>query len=495
MEPLEDRLAPATFRVGSLLDYGSGSLRQAILRANETPGADRIEFNIGIGPQTINLKSALPTITDPLTIAGQTQPGFPAPPRIELNGAAAGSANGLVIGPTASGSIIRGLVINRFHRNGIVIFSDNCHVRECYIGTDLAGAVPLGNIWGGISIRAGASGNVIGGTIPDHRNVISGNFEDGIEVLGPGTTGNIVEGNYIGTSASGSVVLSNLSDGIAVSDGASGNVIGGTAVGAGNVISGNRSQGLSFTGAATTGNRVQRNFIGTDASGTTDLGNEDGGVLIRGGANGNVIGSMAAGAAGAGNLISANHFSGVEIRGVGTDSNRVAGNRIGTKKNGMGALHNLFGGVSIGDGARNNVIGGTTVSARNVIADGLRLAGVGTSGNVAQGNFIGTDMFGEIALGTDFGVWISAGAREHHRRDHSRQSQRDLRQWPVRRADREYRQRHDRQFGAGQLHRACCQRHRSSGQRGWRGHLRRGREYSDWWHHRLGPQRHLGQCR
>ena len=83
--------SPSTFVVTNTGDSGAGSLRQAILDANAHPGADRIEFNIpGSGFHTITPLTALPTISDPVTIAGSTQPGFIGSPIIELDGSAAG---------------------------------------------------------------------------------------------------------------------------------------------------------------------------------------------------------------------------------------------------------------------------------------------------------------------------------------------------------------------------------------------------------------------
>src|SRR6185295_15233851 len=78
----------ATFAVTNTNDSGVGSLRQAVVDANNNPGADRIEFNIpGPGPYTITLATGLPDITDPVTLDGTSQPGFSGSPIIELSGA------------------------------------------------------------------------------------------------------------------------------------------------------------------------------------------------------------------------------------------------------------------------------------------------------------------------------------------------------------------------------------------------------------------------
>src|SRR6266540_575054 len=135
VEALEDRCLLSVFPVTTVADNVPGSLRQAILDSNANPGADTITFNIGGGGvQTIHPTSALPDITDPVTIDGTTQPGFAGSPLIELNGGSAGSAAGLRI--TAGSSTVRGLVINGFALDGIVLSGSGGNlIAGNYIGT------------------------------------------------------------------------------------------------------------------------------------------------------------------------------------------------------------------------------------------------------------------------------------------------------------------------------------------------------------------------
>jgi hypothetical protein len=149
-----------------------------------TAGLDNIHFNIpGAGVKTISPTSALPTITDPVFIDGYTQPGASANTLavgnnavllIELNGTGAG-INGLTI--TAGNSTERGLVINRFSF-GIVISSGNNVFAGNFIGTNPTGSIGLSNSVG-VHVPTGAN-NLIGGTTPQARNVISGS----VSVLG-----------------------------------------------------------------------------------------------------------------------------------------------------------------------------------------------------------------------------------------------------------------------------------------------------------------------
>ena len=92
-ESLEDRRLLATFAVLNTLDSGPGSLREAMIAANSTPGADQIEFAIAsAAPHTINLASPLPVITEQVSIDATTQPGYTGVPIVELNGTSAGAS-------------------------------------------------------------------------------------------------------------------------------------------------------------------------------------------------------------------------------------------------------------------------------------------------------------------------------------------------------------------------------------------------------------------
>lgn len=199
---------PTTFVVTNTNDSGTGSLRQAILDSNGSPGTDTITFQIGSGVQTITPGSALPTITDPVIIDGKTQPGFAGTPLIELNGTGAGGgADGLNI--TAGNTTVQGLVINRFDGDGIESSANGNNLINCnFIGTDITGTIDLGNVGSGVYIN-GTSGNTIGGVTAGTRNVISGNDSYGIQIYDSGEMNNLVQGNFIGTNAAGTSAVGN----------------------------------------------------------------------------------------------------------------------------------------------------------------------------------------------------------------------------------------------------------------------------------------------
>jgi len=392
--------ASTTFTVINTNDSGAGSLRQAILDSNNTSGADTIKFDIlGSGVHTISPASKLPTITDAVTIDGYSQPG--AKPNAKAVGTDAilkivldgpGGGAGLVI--TGSNSTVKGLVINR-SGGGIYIDGPGAtgnKVTGNYLGTDASGTQDLGNDAHGLTVDG--ANNTVGGATAAERNVISGNDALGILFEDTGAGGNKVMGNYIGTDASGTKDLGNASHGVAIDD-VPNNTIGGTTTGARNVISGNNGNGVSILG--NDGNKIMGNYVGTDATGTKDLGNTYHGVYIDYGKD-NTIGGTTAGER---NVISGNNGNGVLIEGAGATGNKVTGNFIGTDKNGAAPLGNSANGVYIS--APNNTVGGTTAGGRNTISgnagSGVSIYGAGATGN----RILQNSTFSNGGLGIDLG--------------------------------------------------------------------------------------------
>ena len=96
---------------------------------------------------------------------------------------------------------------------------------------------------------------------------------------------------------------------------------------------------------------------------------------------------------------------GISIDGD-TAGNRIGGNFIGTVPSGTIDKGNTDNGVNIFDGASENVIGGTTPAACNVISGNTFNAVFvnGANNNLIQGNYIGTDKTGTKSLGNGKGV-------------------------------------------------------------------------------------------
>ena len=346
-----------------------------------------------------------------------------APPFQVLNNTAnagillASSPNNTVGGLTPdarniiSGNVGDGIVVQDSYVLGST-HTDGNQILGNLIGTDASGTLPLGNASNGIGVHYSATNTAIGGTTPGARNVISAslgtvttwadNATSGAGIFEAATAASI-QGNFIGTDVTGTKSLGNSYVGIAIR--AAGATIGGTAPGAGNLISGNGSYGgIAVVGS--TDVQVQGNFIGTDVTGTVALSGQSGGIIVQFSDN-VLIGGTAPGAR---NLISGNLFAGIDLR----DSNNIVqGNFIGTDVTGKFDLGG-GGGINLADAATNNLIGGTAPEAGNLIAGygvGIALSSAGTHGNTIQGNRIGTDVTGSVAIaGSSVGIELFAGA-------------------------------------------------------------------------------------
>ena len=460
----------STFTVTNTNDAGAGSFRQALLDANASPGEDLIQFAIpGAGPHTIQPVALLPLISDPVTIDGYTQPGASpntngprqgtnAVLKIELNGDA-GDAR-LTI--DASGTVIRGLVLNGTLAQFFIRQGSGSVIAGCFIGTDPTGTIRVGVTGRVVTVQG--SGNIVGGPTSADRNLISGVNGEAVFLLG---TNNVLQNNIIGLDASGTFILGNLG-GVVVKD--AGNIVGGPSTDVGNVITGNGGgppgSGGQGTGGGVTiqhasGIRVTGNLIGTDVTGTIALANshargisthsatdtfigdiEGGGNVVLIGETGdaailtgfdsarihiedNLIGLDISGAnaigpriglgiliaqSGPGNVIRGNTIAGF-VNGIllgNGDDNTIQGNRIGTNASGTAILGNTGQGIQVA--TTGNLIGGTEASDGNVIGGNVRGIALQVPGNTVQGNFIGTDPTGTIALPNISGIEVWGGA-------------------------------------------------------------------------------------
>jgi hypothetical protein len=194
-QDLETRWLMATFTVANTGDNGgvnpapfagTGTLRQAIVDSNATPGSNTIGFNIGTGVQTISLQAALPAVSVPVVIDGTSQPGYAGQPLIVLDGTSAGtSADGLDI--MAGSSTVSALVIDNFSGgSGIYLTSTGGDlVTGCYLGTNASGTTAAANLNDvKIDIASNTIGGVTGTPGTGAGNLISGAGNDGVLVSG-----------------------------------------------------------------------------------------------------------------------------------------------------------------------------------------------------------------------------------------------------------------------------------------------------------------------
>ncbi|TXT26914.1 MAG: repeat-containing protein, partial [Planctomycetota bacterium] len=305
-----------------------------------------------------------------------------------------------VVGVTATGNTIQGNFI------GTEVEGKRSNQFMSKGDSGLSPVLDVGNEQGGILIQNAADtliGNLTQLRGTNGGNLISGNLGYGIHIQGSGASNTRIQGNLIGTNASGFEALPNGRDGVFI-DNAPDNVVGGTQTGAHNLISGNGGgefsaffndnkfgSGVRIQGTSATGNKVQGNFIGPNLAGTTNIlivprlgdwrngGNTGEGVAIIN-ASGNLIGGASPEAH---NVISGN-AGGVLVQGDTefARDNIIQGNFIGTDVTGTLELMkavNSFGVSTHVPGNRNfgislyrdqgTVVGGESLGEGNVIAN------------------------------------------------------------------------------------------------------------------------------
>lgn len=278
-----------------------------------------------------------------------------------------------------------------------------------YIGVDISGTIPLGNEKVGIGIYNGASWNQVGGQTAAERNIISANQEHGVAI---GGVGNRLENNYIGTDVTGTISMGNSNEGVVIhvpdiGDQGQNHVVN-------NLISGNGTNGMVIYGD---NNIIQGNFIGVNVTGDQPLSNVTHGLYVSG--TGNLIGGETQAQR---NIISGNGYNGIQL---GIDrrldntiirkatSNTIQGNYLGTDIGGLQPIPNGWAGVFVS--GQSNLIGGSYGTQGNLISgnshEGLILGEASlTTSNLIQGNRIGTDHTGQLALANgDSGVTIWGG--------------------------------------------------------------------------------------
>ena len=452
------------------------TLRDAILNSNSTIGvADAITFDAA---GTITLASPLPALTDQLTIDGDVDGNGTPDVVIDGTGITGSgiaitsdgntiqgliiqnfTGNGISI--QASNNIITGNYIGTNSAGNAAAANSEAGV---YINDD--GVTPsTGNTIGGSNA---STRNIISGNAGQAGVLLDGNL----------VQGNTISGNYIGTNPAGTGAVPNASYGVLLNNGADNNTIGGNlsggqpGTGVGNVISGNGGAGVFITNADANNNTIAGNLIGVASDGTTGLGNGDDAIHIDGANSGNTIGgassdfrNIISGSAtaegieldshdntvqnnyiglnragdaaipnstgiitntGAGNNIRDNVISGNTndgVRMIAANTTTIAGNTIGLNVAGSAAIANGDSGISISYASHDNTIGGTSASDRNIISGntgaGVLLGGGGgdqstTTANIIEGNFIGTNLAGDSAIGNGtFGVSLLGGVESN----------------------------------------------------------------------------------
>lgn len=380
--------------ISDVVDFGAGqtrndlpgpdgrvSFREALLAARNTPGHERIAFNIP--PEdwwTLDDQRALLEQVqgiffvedDGLTLDFTTQTAFtgdtnPAGGEVAIYGLEPNAWGVASILIDADGCTVKGLGDVYQRGYGVEIRGNGNRVVGSTIDGPLYAGVRITDKWDGSLTQ----GNVVGGTAPGEGNrLVGGN--DGLLIAG-NTTGNLVVGNLL---------LSGPFHGVHIG-GAAGNRIGGPTMAERNLISGSGHYGEEGcpTGGQIEldlahGTLVEGNYIGTTAEGSAAYPGQratvgvsvmdSDGVVLRG----NLVSGI--------RVLGLNHCDG-ELYGtailIGGDSTGtvVEGNRIGTDAGGGLPVANVEG-VRLAYGFNSQatplhpVVGGLADGAGNVIA-------------------------------------------------------------------------------------------------------------------------------
>ena len=436
------------YTVSTTRPSGSGSLLEAITCANLTTASSQIDFGIPTtdpgydeagGRWTIRLAAPLPNFSrGNTTIDGDSKIAIVAD-KANLEYAfgvisAANTIRGFAIGgfkygcvlyganatsntveanqiglirPNETGVImVEGASINTIARNiisgntsaGIYVSGRNSNgntIRGNRIGTDAHGVKRVPNGMGILFAHAATN------SIAD--NIISGNEDIGILLVGKGTVNNSITGNLIGVDATGTKLIHN-DKGIVIKSLANDNVIGGLAATDRNIVSGNLEIGIYIEAAD--GNQILGNYLGTDITGMKTITD---GLLVQGNgiefntvAKNNTLGGLAPGAR---NIISGHKVYGIVYYGH-CSQNATIGNFIGADVTGSNALPNATG-ICVDCASHHNDIAHNVISGN--LSYGLFFVTRGTEYNTLRGNKIGTTADGTAALPNDIGMVISTG--------------------------------------------------------------------------------------
>ena len=317
---------------------------------------------------------------------------------------------GIYLSANSSSNTISNNVISGNSLSAIALEgASNNTITANKIGTNYDGTLAIPNNQG-IYLRSSAQNNIIGGNSENQRNILSGNTNAGIVLENSGTRNNVIKGNYIGVDASGSLPLSNHYGVIAMTN-ANSNRIGGTTVGERNIISANTEIGVYIESCDS--NVVCGNIIGLDKTGTQMFKFADGDSLIQ--ANGteinttgkhNIIGGSTPEER---NIISGNRVYGCIYYG-NCSNNNICGNYIGTDINGEIAMPNATG-ICVDGSSHQNIMENNVLSGNR--SYGLFIVTRGTDDNIFRGNFVGTNASGTSALPNDVGLMLAADAKRN----------------------------------------------------------------------------------
>jgi hypothetical protein len=329
---------------------------------------------------------------------------------------ASNSSNNLIGLNAAAASGVVANVISGNTGNGLSMHESSGNiVVDDYIGTNATGTAAISNSGDGIWMTTASHDNEIGGTayvdtatgqinnptgnkgtvpevyvVPPLGNLISGNGQNGVRI-DIGSRNNVLNGNFIGTTANGDAAIGNTADGVLITNANNNSLIGCVFVNNPfvyyNVVAGNGENGLHITSSDNV--LVQANFFGTGANNTTLVPNQGDGILVDGSSQNTQVGGVIP----LGNVSAGNALNGIEV--AGTAANFTTFNTFGGLLAFKGAAPNGNDGLLITSTGGNQTVR-TNVFSGNA-ANGIEIGG-NASGVTVDPNVVGLNTVGNALL-------------------------------------------------------------------------------------------------
>lgn len=386
--PLNTYIVTKTTDSGDNNNAAQGTLRRAMLDANNHAGFDAIVFNIpGSGLQTIKIKNYLPDLTDN---AGVMIDGTTSDDRIQIDGSGVNNHHGFPI--VSDNNVIKGLIINGVQGGGAAIAllngANGNVIIGNYLGTNSAGQAAKGNN-SGVYIGPNSNGNYIGGThgvssggrCTGDCNLLSGNRFHGVVV--DHASNNVIVGNFIGLNLGGTGTVRNGDDGVLLAYSPN-NRVGGSTPAERNVIAGNKIN-IELGGVDTHNNTVQGNYVGINSAGNGKLSNGGSGIVIDVNAHDNTVDR---------NVVGGQTQYGILVF-KGAVRNAITNNRVGLGASSDSNLGNATRGIEFQTNGNRAVGNRVAFNGR----DGIQVKS-GTGNLVSRNEIFNNGNFG-INLGTD----------------------------------------------------------------------------------------------
>ncbi len=331
---------------------------------------------------------------------------------LDKTAAMGNNEHGIILVVNCHNAVIGGIIpeernyVSSNGQDGIFFSQSNAGtLLNNYIGTDGTGLLNRGNTGNGLNITQ-STDLIIGGATVTSRNILSANGGNGIRIS-TNSHDAVIKGNYVGVGSDGSTALGNWDNGIYAGDSSNQLIVGGPSPAERNILSGNgvSSVGDGFRTESCARHLIQGNYCGIDASGTIIVGNAWAGISL----NESVHCTVGGTGPSEGNVCSGNLNEGIYFRNA--EYTTFIGNYIGTDPTGTLPMGNEDWGINVRAASLHNRIGGSLAEA-NTIAYNRNIGGDGTGVFVEGSAQFNTITFNKIFCNAGLGIDLIGTANE-----------------------------------------------------------------------------------